>query len=516
MPCTLRSAFAGSVHGLFVPHRLHLWLSGEYEDYPRAESRGEDPAREATMVHEQIHLFQSCMTGFGFISWSAYQQAVLRLVQSWRRHQEGANQLALPLSHLADRSLRDFAFAYLEQVVNTQLLLPVAFRSFVPGGVVCFDDLRDPYFAGDWPLLPTIEVGGANRQLQGRQVLEGHAMHLESVYSFLINDIPIDAARDGVDDDYTVALDWFLETCGTNRLLEFPLICDLALQTPWELDVKNERLWQQSHPAWRFVQLSTALRHSNPSPMRSPEEAIARYSEYCDLLTDACGFPRIGKVLTDFAARLPDHEDSPEDRIRFRNALRFRIDHPWCGANPFLDIRAWIEMCKLFPPLTMQVGESLRIVQRSGQTHTSYTIGNDPEYLTAILNLHMDALASQILGQRRLGEADADQLQCGYAFHRIKRGCAFQETGACGGSFVPSHGLPVPLIDLGGDEVFGCSFGTILRLLGVSVATIDVQYSKGQLTQQDVDAVERRLVRLKELGISIESGLSPSSKDSQI
>ena len=55
--------------------------------------------------------------------------------------------------------------------------------------------------------------------------------------------------------EYYVLLYYFISRIGTDRILEFPAVCEMALMGSSMCILDENRHWENHYPAWRFIKI---------------------------------------------------------------------------------------------------------------------------------------------------------------------------------------------------------------------------------------------------------------------
>lgn len=455
-----------AIFGVFVPQRMHMRLAGSVEDYVAGNATA---AATATWVHEHMHFFQALFTGFGQISWSAYQQLTSHLISEWRRLDLADGKLRLPLGFAATVSDRNRAIASIAYMAAREQMKLGACRFSMdnPGATLEEADLK--FLRHPWLANPTIQLRGEAHVLQGKEVLEGQAHFVERSFLTLAG-IAHEAAwdRGGIPKQYVVALDWFLQECGNDRFDEFPVICDLALQTSWRPVIPHsEDEWQQTSPSWRFVRLVNALNRTGRRLGPHNRWQIS-YLPFANALLAECGFPLLENIFRERLEALARKPELLEIEKVMRRALLYRADHPWTGANPATDIEALEFLVHEFPAPLIEI---------EGQFGNTRPENNDANF-QAIAELQYQAFASQIFGAVSAAAAGENALECAFSKFGIHRGCEFQLNAGCVGRYRPSDGTPHPVVRVdGSEEIRGCTFEMFVNSMGLSSSDMELDYT---------------------------------------
>lgn len=458
------------LRGSFVPTRLHTYLTEDYDDYPNHENPSPNPEAERTIVHELFHYFQTLFTGFGQSAWLVHRVLTGFIVSEWiKATNTYKEKRPLPLSYLSSKSKEDRAKSFLiyKTAVETSYLFTACHSLSDPS--LKLIDLPLLLNSHSWQINPIINLNGESIFLQGKDIIESHAHYLESVYSFVVNGIPFIESYDEkvLPAKYHLPFKWFITEIGVERSIEFPIICDLALQINFDIKIDSEDNWQKFNPSWRFVRLTNALKSCKELKIiNSLSDAINNYDEYCSKLLKKCNYDSLEEIIQKRQNYLRTSSEQSNIEKIMDKALEFRKKYLWCGANPFLDISVWIEMKNQFPTLLIQTQDGLRVT----------LLENLKLINEFMIELQIQALASQVIGDFRKDENQAETFKCGFAYFNIQNGCHFQKDSCCSGILRPDEDAPFPIKINDEDEFSGCFFEAALMLLGTSISNLDIQY----------------------------------------
>ncbi|HCP54668.1 MULTISPECIES: hypothetical protein [Pseudomonas] len=462
-------SFLHATLGTFFTPRLEMRL------YDRAEKFTVDSATNGNLLtyfHEHVHLFQALFTGYGHIQWSSHRQATGYTGRKWRELWPAMNGPRLPLSNCNSDLKVNFGAWQLYQVYIEQNKIAQA-RYTVNTTTNSISSLGLFTIKSDWKINPIIETQDGYRALCTKEILEGHAHFLERSIAVAILSFPQMAAesREGLNEIYTIAFDWFIKECGAEQRHIFPVICDLALQTSWDPVVpRNEHEWQSTNPSWRFYLLTKALASSPDLSLGKHDTWQDQYVDFCNFLTDKCNFHRLENILSERLNALHLLEKSPglsPLQRTMKTAMEHRIKTPWLTVNP---TESNCELERLF--------EKFRIpaVLVEGRFQVQSLLEEDVS-VELIGELHFQAFIDQLLGNASPLVKDSNELQCGFSRYDVPNGCPFLVSGDCMGRINPRDGLPVPLnLDENG-VVHGCTFGTLFLSWGIGIKDVDVDYS---------------------------------------
>jgi hypothetical protein len=472
--------------GSFVPNRLHVKINA-------VESAIGSDKYNGLEFHEIWHYFQTCMTAFGHKSWNIYRQGIGYILSEWI---ELINDLQInpqiPLGYFAQNSKKAAANSYLLMNVYRASAGIAAARSSVGSKHKFVKDLSIMLYPHEWLINPEVLIGENKYNLQGSDVLEGHAIFIEAVYSFHINNIPINVTLDkrAAPNKYFICLDYFIKALGPTRVPEFPVVCDLALQAYWNEPVTTEEQWRASHPGWRFVRIIEVLSQGDVDVKTA--DIKDNYVYYCDTVMRACGYPSLHDSLA-AAATFYEGRHLLKTEVRMLEALKFRQENPSCGGVPFLNPAVWIEMKKLSKPSTIQRGDGLEVIVDTAERialETNQVM--DGFMLETIGEIHLQAFISQLLGLKQL-DCENNQFCCGYKYFNIDNACLFHGNGSCTGILTSGTKAPVEIsLNDEAGVISGCSFESMFYALGMTITDIDIDFTQSVLTLEDVHRIVSR------------------------
>lgn len=105
-------------------------------------------------------------------------------------------------------------------------------------------------------------IYGQEHRMRGIDILESFAKFEEAMLGEIITGRTLDELinPNKLNPEYYSALYYFIETLGPERLVEFPIACELALATahiPLPSSIEN---FQKYAPNWRFIKLVEKLK----------------------------------------------------------------------------------------------------------------------------------------------------------------------------------------------------------------------------------------------------------------
>lgn len=463
-----------SALGQYNPERLHLILDEE-----KPENGILSQEKDIVYIHEKFHHIQTLMTNFGQIRWRMNRQATMDILESWIQvTNKYAERRPLPLGYLASKeSVEDIRNAFTVDLNRIGLLL-LGMQNYVSPTMNKMSDTG--YIKLDYEIVPTINVFGKAYKLNGIDIIESHAKFIEATYALTTYNIHFDVTYDSrkLPERYYFAYAYFIEVMGLHRVGEFPIICNLALQTDYIDGSFSETKWKSNHPAWRFIALIDALKDNVVPEMDSIRLIKRNYLDYCNKLLNICGYKTMDDILELPLLQFDDNQKLNLEQ-QMNTAIEYRKRFPWCVANPFLDYKVWEYLKSHFHAPLMQYGKTLHFnFINGGDVYTPNTpISNElSEYF---IEIHIQALANQIIGEISPYSQDSSEIQCGFAYLGIERGCYYQSTGECNGSLNPKNGYKVDWKFTDKENVSGCMFAMFLdECINVNIKNIDLNFYK--------------------------------------
>lgn len=461
--------------GYFMPNNLFLSVESNKEDFILPDGNT-NHKNFAIYVHEQMHFFQTIMTGYGQEGLCLKDTAVKEIIKFWLKNTDQTPQKRLiPLGYLANENDNiEVECILLKDIIKESLILH-QIRLLGGRSAYKLNNIGSLLIKDEWNINPKIIIGESEFELNGIDIIESHAKVIEALYLFVLEGVPLRKTINSkiLDKRYYAAYDWFVSSFGEDRaIIEFPIICDLALQTSFKTNIKSEEEWHVYHPAWRFVNLVEALKIVNIPDVSSPQRMRENYCEYCNKLTEFCGYEDLDNVLKQFSIS-DDGEHKPALYEKLDTYSRYRKMHPWCAANPFLDIEVWKKITSNFSPQFVQFGENFSMNVETFESTYEKLNSSKRIACDSLSDFHIFALSEQILGKISNYSTDIHSMQCGFGYWGIKKGCPYQVSNKCNGSFFPADGLPSPIPNTNCD---GCTFEVALEFLNISVKDIHLNF----------------------------------------
>jgi hypothetical protein len=300
-------------------------------------------------------------------------------------------------------------------------------------------------------------------------VIESHAHWNEVMFRCIQRGDSIEnIAPWNVSSKYLLAFEWFTSCVGRERDWLFPIICDLALQTIWNDMPQTEDAWQQTSPSWRFHRLTAAVREGAVQHADLPE-FFHDYASAADGLLIHCGLPNLASVTEAALAREKYRQPNMLIEQRMFAAMRFRQEHPFCVALPWIHSGVLDQLAHVYGPPIIQIAGRLSLNLPPIPAEPSISCDPNAFMDEAFGELMLQAFVMQILGKEPEIQPIPGRLQCGFSYFNVHGNCQHQVADNCPGSFAPSDGSPFPIADYPDDDTLGCPFEKFLAAADIFV-----------------------------------------------
>ena len=406
--------------------------------------------------HEDYHHWQSIFTPVGHLRWGANRTSSTRIIEAW---------LTATANNPTERKI---PAASILPTTDTNAITCVS-HIWTQYMARCISNLivrnnNNPYirkmFSQTGSLSPSITVKGYVHELNGIDIFEGLAKFQEAVLAYIAEEKTFQETinTERLSPEYYIALQYFVEKVGSDRIMEFPTACELAL-CACDFCMPGQPNWKQNHPAWRFVEIVDAMINLDGSQYLHEDNITRQYVVYANKILDACGFVNWSNIWN--TAKAYASQENTELTRDMQRAIEFKQQYPWILAYPFVDVNAFHNMTDFRPYYYNTTDGSGYVVKSEDQ-------GNE-----VILENQYQALANQICGIMSERCIDRGKIQCGYSYYGIRR-CPYLLDDTCDGHVDRNSNLPGIEMDTHGNIVNGCAFDVFLSLMGVRVKDLSV------------------------------------------
>lgn len=406
--------------------------------------------------HERFHYLQFIFTPYGHHKWGINRSAVSDIVNTWIGEKDSNLSRKVPAYTAIDDGDNN----------NVKVIAQIAMLDFAWR----FSDLLEGLnlFQDEWDLLgmdsedaaPVIECMECSHRLQGVDIIECFAKFEEALagYLFFGKELYESIDPDRLDPRYYLALYYFLDQVGLDRLHEFPVVCELALSPVHLLSPLGKLSYKENHPAWRFVRIVDYLKTTRPILDLDSDESFIRY---CDLVLSACGYGKIQECWQSVLEYANSSDLSmSQEMVR---AIEYKRSHPRCLSYLFWDKETFTsnELGSFQPNFVITENVVLYNFEKLNPTEL-------------MLENEMQALALQIIGRPSKHTIYPKSLLCADAYFGIKE-CGYYRDGSCSGHLTADSIIPKTVLDDNKNIVEGCPLEMVLNTLGTSIGEIEVE-----------------------------------------
>lgn len=242
-------------------------------------------------------------------------------------------------------------------------------------------------------------------------------------------------------------------------MVEFPIVCELALATahiPLPSSIEN---FQKYAPNWRFIKLVEKLKTIENLPTIDYNDNKT-FFDYANTVLLACEFETLDEawVAAEEYAEMSDLTMAEE----MKAAIRYKKKHPWmlsypmCNEDDFFSV----EFNRFEPYFT---------IMDDGISYNSDHVRSEE----VVVENHMQALAQQICGYPSRYCRDSFKLMCGFSYMGTNN-CPHYLNGECDGYVDAEPQLPELILDEDSNIKSGCSFELLLKSHNIDIKDIEV------------------------------------------
>lgn len=452
MDSKLLSDALSALKGQFIPSNLGSRLFME-------RSELETPDKFLVWFHERFHYLQTVFTPYGHLKWAAYRTSTADIVDAWVNLSLLLNQpRKIPIrEYLLDDTPESIKLASNIWIKD----LPYDLYKIVERGTTTYKNMS--LFGGLTyeTCCPMIMLQGQEYHFVGIDILESFAKFEEAMLGEIIMGKTLDELIDPnkLTPEYYSALYYFVEMVGSERLNEFPIVCELALATahiPAAYSLEN---FYKYAPNWRFVNIVKKIQTMDNLPSIDYHNNES-YFNYTNTVLSACGYETLNEawLSAEEYAEMSDLSMAKE----MKAAIEYKKTHPWMLAYPMCNADEFLsEDFNRFKPYFT--------IMEDGVSYNSTNIRSEE----LLLEDHIQALAKQICGYISPYCRDSFKLMCGFSYMGTNT-CPHYLSGECDGYVDHDTELPKLILDEYGNIKSGCTFDMILKDHNIDIKDIDV------------------------------------------
>lgn len=452
------------INGQFFPGQMSTKLYMQSEEVKN---------KYQIAFHERFHYLQYIFTPYGHVKWGANRTFSSDVLDIWLANGESLKK-KIPVSE------------YLENDKNSiKILCNIMLQDFTKrasditdGIALTKDELKILGIDEKQNLLPQIEVSGKQYLLNGLEIIEGFAKYEEAILAFLIEDKDINDTinPDILNSRYYIALYYFIDQVGMDRIGEFPIACELSLCFSHLPHINDEKSMKNYHPGWRFVQIVDFLKTNKVTYDIFKDES---FWEYTSLIFNECnfeGWEEVWKTAEEYS-RQCDLSMSKEMLL----AIKYKKNHPWCLSYPMANLKEFFgdEFNRFYPLFTITNNEVFYNVERVDQTELFF-------------ENEIQSIVSQLIGYKSKYNLYPNSIQCADSYYGIKS-CKYWKNGSCDGHLCAESEIPKLVIDQNHNILEGCMLEICLNILGTSIREIEIGNTGHRIPFSELGALVKKV-----------------------
>lgn len=458
-----------AVKGRFSPNQLSALLNMDDRDI-------HDPQNYLVWFHERFHYLQSVFTPYGHLKWGSFRSVTGDIVGLWSSltNELSCKKKISIASYLDNPSANDLKIAasiWLSD--STFKIYNLIEYGYLP------QDIVDLWKVTPNDAAPTIQLSGQDYKLKGIDILESFAKYQEAMLSDIIGYKSFHHILDTrfLNPEYYSALFYFVSKLGNDRILEFPIACELSLAITHLPRPDHIETLQENSPGWRFVKIVNFLEKNKDLRMPTTFSSTS-FFEYSNKILSGCNYETLDSIW----ASAEEYAQSVGLSMasEMLAAISYKKAHPWMLSYPFQNLTEFHspDFNRFNPIFT---------ITNNAILYNLDNISSDE----MVFENHFQALALQICGNMSERCIYPNMLQCGFSYFGLNI-CPHQTTGECSGEIDCQTLLPELKLDEEENILCGCSFEIFLQTVGTSIKDIEIKKVNQKVTMETLkEAVNR-------------------------
>lgn len=429
-----------------------------------------EPDNFLILFHERFHYFQMIFTPYGQLKWGINRTNSMDIIELWTNLTDKLRvRKKIPINeYLKDGTEEGLKIAY-----------NIAARDLMYGIYTAIEYGQDSFRGSKYfssinnsSGCPVIFLDDSEYKFKVIDILESFAKFEEAMLGELITEKNLDEVIDPerLNPEYYSALYYFIDQVGVERILEFPVVCELALMCAHIPSPDSVKMFKKYAPNWRFMKIIEVIKDSSSLPDidYNDDESFWKYCEYVLKRCDYENFFDSWKSASEYAKSA-----GLTTAIEMQRAIEYKKSHPWSLTYPMRNFSEFIsEEFNSFQPYFT--------ISEDGVIYNTQYI----KYEEIMLENHLQALAQQICGHKSKYCKDSFRLMCGNTFMG-ELTCPHYMNGDCDGYIDAESDLPEVKLDGKSNILGGCTFEMFLNFCGLSIKDIII----GKILHVDFDEV---------------------------
>lgn len=419
-----------------------------------------------TAFHERFHYLQCVFTPYGHLKWGTNRSFTADILNLWLSQADNVKK-KIPVAE------------YLENDENSiRLLFEIMLKDFAKrwteitdGVLVETEELKLLGLETVQPLNPEIQVDGNNYTLHGMDIIESFAKFEEALLALYIDGKEL---NDTINPDilpqrYYLALYYFVDQVGMDRLSEFPIVCELALCFSHIPKFDDRSSYSDNHPAWRFVKIVDFLKCNHLEYDIFDDKS---FFEYTSTILRGCKFEDWDELWS------PAEKYAKECDLTMGKemllAIEYKKAHPWSLTYPMADPKIFFgkEFNSFQPLFVITDHEVFYNVARVNQAEL-------------LLENELQSFVSQIVGEKSQYNMYPNSIQCADNYYGIKS-CKYWLDGSCDGHLFSDSKVPKTVMDENNNILDGCMLEICLNIWGTSIKDIQIGKTGRKLSFKEI------------------------------
>lgn len=403
--------------------------------------------------HERYHYLQTIFTSYGHLKWGMHRTQTSEIVNFWKElYKLNGNKGFVSAYYYLDGCNKNTLNSLVKIYLNDQarIMADLSSTNYIPDLILS----NNPELKKQ---LPKIVFNGKEIELTDLYVLESYAKFEEALFRNIVFDVPIEETinPDILHPKYYLLINYFIEKIGIDRLLEFPVVCEIALSIE-HIPQKNNI--SDYHPGSRFLKVVDYLSQHPEIKLHSFTDD-ASFLSYVNHIFKGCNYPSWDDVWREA------YEYASSSNLTISKEMLKAIDYK--RKNPRALSYALFD-------------EKILLSDEYTSFHPLFTITDDGVlYLSNVSEQELffennyQAFALQITGNYSKKRCKYTyMLQCGDSYFGLNQ-CPYSLNGVCDGHIDKDSELLN--IEISNNTLQrGCQFELFLRVIDVSLKNIEV------------------------------------------
>lgn len=444
MRITLDNQLESILRGRFDPEQYSIKIF---------DTNYEENSSYLVFFHERYHHFQNIFSPYGHMKWSIDRDNSNQIIKKWV---ELTNDLdvkkIVPISaYLSEENIDSIKVLY-----NMYFYyLSIRLQLIAEGKSIAESDLKLMGYNYE-DIIPKITINENQYELNGIDVIESCAKFQEAMLAYTFERIDINEiiSPDKLDERYYIALYYFIENLGMDRINEFPIVCELSLAFSELILPDNLKRLYKNHIAWRFIKIIDFLKEHH---LKLKDFSEKSFLDYTNTILEGCNYDT-WDILWNKWQKYENNCD-----LKFSTEMSKLIDykksHLWILSYPLFYLNEIINNALLSPHY---------IILEQGVFYNGNLIDE------IFFENNFKALSNQIIGIDSKYRQYPCSLMCADQYYGLKQ-CKYFLNGDCDGHV--DYSTQFPMLELDNDDniINGCEFEVVLKLCDIDLNEIVVK-----------------------------------------